>query len=95
MPESYKKRGGVFFPIYQSEAMWIKFDGEYPCAIKIAAGKINAVDGKPWKEELNANEQDYIVSDKQPWLDGFNISKNISFLFLEGIFFESVSPLKP
>ena len=49
---------------------------DYPCAIKIAAGKINAVSGKPWKPELEASERDYIVVPEQPWLDGFCIAKD-------------------
>lgn len=47
LPERWNEHGGVFFPMYQSEAMWINFRGEYPMAIKIAAGKINAITGKP------------------------------------------------
>ena len=74
LPATYQKRGGVFLPMYQSEAMWISFDGNYPCAVKIAAGKINAVSGEQWSEGLNHSKQDYIVSSDQPWLDGFNVS---------------------
>jgi len=77
LSENYEKRGGIFYPMYQSEAMWIRFSGRYPCAIKIAAGKINAVSGEAWSEGLNSDKQDYIVSDKQPWLDGFNVSKGM------------------
>ena len=77
LPEIYQKRGGVFFPMFQSEAMWINFNGTYPCAVKIAAGKINAVSGKSWSEGLSSSKQDYIVTDKQPWLDGFNVSKGM------------------
>lgn len=77
LPENYVKRGGIFFPMYQSEAMWISFNGMYPCAVKIAAGKINAVSGESWSEGLSSDKQDYIVSDKQPWLDGFNVSKGM------------------
>jgi hypothetical protein len=43
LPPKWKEHGGVAFPMYQSEAMWIAFSGNgYPFAIKIAAGKIDA-----------------------------------------------------
>ena len=76
IPKAWQDRGGVFLPMYQSEAMWISFDSDYPCAIKIAAGKINAVTGGTWCDELRTNRQDYVVTPDQPWLDGFNVGKN-------------------
>ena len=76
-PSDWIKRGGVLMPMYQSEALWIRFFGDYPMAIKIAAGKINAVTGKAWTDSLNAAPQDYIVSDEQPWLDGFCVKKGL------------------
>ncbi len=76
-PASWQERGGVFLPMYQAEALWIKFDGYYPCAIKIAAGKINAVTGDSWKNDLSAKPQDYVVIPKQPWLDGFSVGKGL------------------
>lgn len=61
--------------MYQSEALWINFSGDYPCAVKIAAGKINAVSGKSWSNGLSDDLQDYAVIPEQPWLDGFNVSE--------------------
>lgn len=61
--------------MYQSEALWINFSGDYPCAIKVAAGKINAVSGEAWTTELCDAPQDYVVLPEQPWLDGFNVSE--------------------
>ncbi|MDO6461998.1 hypothetical protein Q4485_14905 [Granulosicoccaceae sp. 1_MG-2023] len=75
LPATWKQHGGIFLPMYQAEAMWICFKGDYPCAIKIAAGKINAVSGDMWTNELDPNEQDYVVTPDQPWLDGFNVSE--------------------
>ena len=51
VPAPWIEHGGVFLPMYQSEAMWINFGGlsDYPFAIKIAAGKINAVSGEAWR----------------------------------------------
>lgn len=54
LPESWAERSGVFFPMYQAEAMWLSFSSHSgrPYAIKVAAGKINAVSGKAWSNEL-------------------------------------------
>lgn len=81
LPEDWRRRGGVMMPLYQAEAMWIAFrarlaTNSYPCAIKIATGKINAVSGKPWKMELDRSEHDYVVVPEQPWLDGFCVAKD-------------------
>ena len=77
VPSEWLKRGGVLMPMYQAEALWLNFRGEYPFAIKIAAGKINAVSGEPWKEGLNRKPQDYVVTPEQPWLDGFAVEKGV------------------
>jgi hypothetical protein len=54
VPASWLKTSGIFIPMYQREAMWISFQPRSwrPNAIKIAAGKINAVSGKPWDQKL-------------------------------------------
>ncbi len=75
LPKAWQRHGGVFIPMYQSEALWINFSGLYPCAVKIAAGKINAVSGEAWSNGLSDNPQDYAVIPEQPWLDGFNVSE--------------------
>jgi hypothetical protein len=88
LPVTWQRCGGVFIPMYQSEALWVNFGGNdpfasiaaaclvtYPCAVKIAAGKINAVSGKPWDNRLSADPQDYVVAPNQPWLDGFNVAE--------------------
>lgn len=75
LPEVWRHHGGVFLPMYQSEALWISFTGWYPCAVKVAAGKINAVSGKAWENRLSNDPQDYIVVPSQPWLDGFNVAE--------------------
>ena len=76
LPETWRKHGGAFIPMYQSEALWINFSGNYPCAVKIAAGKINAVSGESWGDGLSDDPQDYAVIPEQPWLDGFNVSED-------------------
>jgi hypothetical protein len=78
-------RGGVMLPMYQSEAMWLLFSPQYigqretnyPFAIKVAAGKIDAVTGKSWSKGLHAEPQDYMVAPGQPWLDGFCVEKGL------------------
>jgi len=77
IPEVWNKRGGVLMPMYQSEALWLNFSNSYPMAIKVAAGKINAVSGEPWKDGLSDNPQDYLVVPDQPWLDGYNVEKGL------------------
>ncbi len=73
VPSSWLEHGGVFIPMYQREALWLAFDGAYwrPNAIKIAAGRINAVSGTPLDMIFSKRRQDYVVVPDQPWLDGF------------------------
>lgn len=75
LPAAWEKRGGVLLPMYQAEAMWINFNTDYPFAIKVATGKINAVTGDVWSNDLHTDPQDYLIIPKQPWLDGFCIAK--------------------
>lgn len=79
------EHGGVMLPMYQSEAMWLYFmpravnrrATSYPFAIKVAAGKINAVTGTGWSDGLGGHPQDYMVAPRQPWLDGFCVEKGL------------------
>ncbi len=75
--ELWMQHGGVMLPMYQSEALWINFSGDYPFAIKVAAGKINAVTGEDWADGLHRDPQDYMVAPGQPWLDGFCVEKGL------------------
>jgi hypothetical protein len=77
VPDKWIEHGGVMLPMYQSEALWINFSSEYPFAVKVAAGKINAVTGGSWSNELNRKPQDYMAVPRQPWLDGYCIKKGI------------------
>lgn len=52
VPENWQEHGGIFLPMYQSEALWLRFDCQWPFAIKVAAGKINAVSGEQWQADL-------------------------------------------
>ena len=72
-------------PMYQSEALWINFeenyvgghDTSYPFAVKICAGKINAITGDFWSDGLQGSPQNYLVTPRQPWLDGYFVDKGI------------------
>lgn len=84
IPASWLARQGVMLPMYQSEALWICFNGyvgdrrpsAYPFAVKIAAGKRCAISGKAWWPRIRPGvEQDYVVIPRQPWLDGFVVEK--------------------
>jgi hypothetical protein len=84
LPAQTTSRGGVILPMWQAEAMWLNFrnqgpdwDLDFPVAIKVAAGKINAVTGEAWRTGLHRDPQDYMVSPEQPWLDGFAIEKGV------------------
>lgn len=85
LPAAWVERGGVLLPMYQAEALWINFSNgisfrrrtSYPFAVKIAAGKINAVTGDEWTNGLVKDPQDYLVVPDQPWLDGFCVQKGL------------------
>lgn len=79
VPANWHARGGVMLPMYQSEAMWLNFRSpkSYPFALKIAAGKVNAVNGDPWSNVLRADRQDYVVVPEQPWLDGYYVEDGV------------------
>src|SRR5262245_20512854 len=83
LPPHWLEHGGVMLPMYQSEALWLRFhttylpehQTAYPFAIKVAAGKINAVTGQLWSAGLCQQPQDYLVAPTQPWLDGYCVEK--------------------
>jgi hypothetical protein len=79
VPEDWRPRGGVMLPMFQSEAMWLGFArlSDYPFAVKVATGKINAVDGKPWASGLAREPQNYLATPPQPWLDGYCVAKGV------------------
>ena len=82
LPGQWLKRGGVITPMFQAEAMWIRFHGDYPTAAKIATGKINAITGEPWSVQLNRDPQDYVIIPEQPWLDGYCVEEGVIRQFI-------------
>lgn len=77
VPPVWIEHGGVMLPMYQAEALWLHFDGSYPFAVKVAAGKIDAVTGEAWRDGLNRDPQDYLSVPAQPWLDGYCVEKGV------------------
>jgi hypothetical protein len=77
LPASSAEQGGVLLPMYQAEAMWLAFDADYPIALKIATGGINAISGRPWSHPLDRDGQDYVVLPEQRWLDGYCVAKGV------------------
>lgn len=84
-PPEWIRHGGVMMPMYQSEAMWLNFHSafisdhgtNYPFAVRIAAGKIDALTGEEWTNGIHGVPQDYLVVPEQPWLDGFCVGKGV------------------
>jgi hypothetical protein len=78
VPPSIAQRGGVIMPVWQAEAVSIGFESigpardiEFPVALMLAAGKINAVTGEAWQPDLRGRPQNYVVVPRQSRLDGF------------------------
>ncbi|MGH8065958.1 MAG: hypothetical protein ACRERE_12160 [Candidatus Entotheonellia bacterium] len=74
VPPEWREHGGVFIPMYQREALWLGFEGTAwkPNAVQIGIGRINAISGLSWHDQLSAAPQNYLVCPPQPWLDGIN-----------------------
>ncbi|KAK6078582.1 integral membrane protein [Seiridium cupressi] len=82
MPSEMAAKGGLFFPMYQREALEINFSALRPFALKVYVGGVNAVSGLPMRENEQTRQkrlkmlkdgkqiQDYMVVPGQTWLDG-------------------------
>jgi hypothetical protein len=83
-PPAWHRRGGIALPMWQSEACWIDFYSPtgFPFAVKVAAGKVNALTGLSWSDELDFEAGDYIEVPGQPWLDGFCVAKGVVRQFI-------------
>jgi hypothetical protein len=68
-------KGGVFFPMFQREAMWISFKSKETFAIRVFVGGVNAISGMPWNAPKLTGKarQDYVVVPPQSWLDGITV----------------------
>lgn len=73
------KKGGVFFPLYQREAMFMSFEAEHGgFALRVFVGGVNAVSGLPWNAGLHrkAAQQDYLSVPPQQYLDGISAGRD-------------------
>lgn len=83
LPEAWKAHGGVLLPIRPEEAVNIQFysqplpysDMAFPFAVKVATGKVNALSGGEWSEEISAGVQDYLVAPPQTDIGGYCTKK--------------------
>src|SRR5688572_17259701 len=50
LPQDWVARGGVFIPMYQREALWLRFEAAdwKPNAVKVGIGNVNAISGELW-----------------------------------------------
>ncbi|KAH7270929.1 hypothetical protein B0J15DRAFT_575823 [Fusarium solani] len=89
LPSVMAQKGGLFFPMFQREAMWISFSSEKNYAVKIYSGNVNVISGEPAVETASTSlhrrnlvkqgktVQDYIVVPYQDWLDGFAVEPGV------------------
>ena len=77
LPDSMRKTGGALISMYQSAALWIYFQSNYPFAVQIATGKKDAVTGSDWTPNLSKSPQNYVVLPKQKWVDGFCVGEGL------------------
>ncbi|BCS18370.1 RING finger protein [Aspergillus puulaauensis] len=78
LPEKITQRGGIFFPMWQREALWFNFQNNSRTtryAIRVNIGHINAVSGLNIFEA--SGKQDYIVVPGQKWLDGVAVAPGV------------------
>jgi len=77
VPAPWIEHGGVMLPMYQSEALWLNFRADYPFAVRVATGKIDAVTGNELRPGLARRPQNYLAIPRQPWLDGYCVEKGM------------------
>lgn len=96
MAPEWQAKGGVMMSMYQAEALWLNFHGDYPIALKVGTGKINAITGENWTEGLTrksvappewqvhraGGDQNYVVIPEQPWLDGYCVDEGLIAQFV-------------
>jgi ubiquitin len=79
LPQDMVEKGGLFFAMYQREAMWLQFTSNKKFAIRIYVGGVNGITGEPMIPNMATllkrqngveKKQDYIIVPEQPWVDG-------------------------
>lgn len=72
------RKGGIFFPLYQREAMFLSFKATNDnFAIRTFVGGINAISGLPWNSppSQRSSKQDYVSVPTQKFLDGIAVGQ--------------------
>jgi hypothetical protein len=73
--------GGFFVPLHDTEALWISFrHSGHPVAVLVGAGGINALTGEKLGTKLE--EDNYMVTPPQPWLDGWKSDDGCVYQFV-------------
>ncbi|KAL1637638.1 hypothetical protein SLS58_009241 [Diplodia intermedia] len=83
LPEQVSSKGGIFFPMWQREAMWIELEafehldsnGPTQYAVRINLGEINAITGRSIREPSEV--QDYVLVPGQDWVDGILVEPGV------------------
>ncbi|EEU47156.1 uncharacterized protein NECHADRAFT_77334 [Fusarium vanettenii 77-13-4] len=55
LPSVMAQKGGLFFPMFQREAMWIGFSSQKKYAVKIYSGNVNVISGETAVETANTS----------------------------------------
>ena len=81
------RKGGVFFPLYQREAMFLSFKARHDAfAVRVFTGGVNAVSGLAWTvdmpRQMRTNAQDYLAVPPQRFLDGVCVAKDVVRQFI-------------
>jgi len=73
------RKGGVFFPLYQREALFLSFAARYDAfALRVLAGGVNAVSGLAWNADpRRTRAQDYLAVPPQQFLDGVCVARDV------------------
>ncbi|EPS38897.1 hypothetical protein H072_7329 [Dactylellina haptotyla CBS 200.50] len=85
LPDMIQRKGGYFIPMFQREALALRFEideiekySDFPrekFALRIYAGSINALTGRPASKKAADGQQDFFVVPKQRRLDGFHFTE--------------------
>jgi len=71
---------GYFMALHDTEAMWMSFTPQYPVALLVGAGGINALNGE--KLGMTLAKDNYLVVPPQPWLDGWKDTDGTVYQFV-------------
>lgn len=87
LPSTVEEQGGIFFPMWQREAMWMGFhirnpDADLCYAVRVFVGRINAITGLSMneaneKDKNGVSRQGYVVLPGQPWIDGICVAAGV------------------